>query len=138
MAKLVDGGVLDNAPFEPLLAEVARREVNGPWQRMIGYVVANDGLETLPNGNPALDGVGVLSAALRMPAETSFRDGVEALAERSLDAERLVSGPEALFSQLLHGVDVEVLKPIYPVYRRVRTESGLIDAETAKQARRAR
>ena len=135
VAKLVDGGVLDNAPFEPLLAEVARREVNGPWQRVIGYVVANDGLETLPNGEPALDAVGVLSAALRMPAETSFRDGVEALARRSLDAERLVSGPEALFSQLLvDGVDLKVLEPIYTVYRRVRTESGLLDARAVRHA----
>ena len=59
----------------------------------------------------------MLSAALRMPAETSFRDGVEALARRSLDAERLVSGPEALFSQLLvDGVDLKVLEPIYTVY----------------------
>ncbi len=132
-AKLVDGGVLDNAPFEPLLAEVARREVNGPWRRVIGYVVANDGLETLPNGEPALDAVGVLSAALRMPAETSFRDGVEALARRSLDAERLVSGPEALFSQLLDdGVDVRALTSIYQVYRRVRTASGLLDARTVR------
>jgi Protein of unknown function (DUF3376)/Patatin-like phospholipase len=135
VAKLVDGGVLDNAPFEPLLAEVARREVNGPWQRVIGYVVANDGLETLPNGEPALDAVGVLSAALRMPAETSFRDGVEALARRSLDAQRLVSGPEALFSQLLvDGVDLKVLEPIYTVYRRVRTESGLLDARAVRHA----
>ena len=102
---------------------------------MIGYVVANDGLETLPNGEPALDAVGVLSAALRMPAETSFRDGVEALARRSLDAQRLVSGPEALFSQLLvDGVDLKVLEPIYAVYRRVRTESGLLDARAVRHA----
>ncbi len=135
VAKLVDGGVLDNAPFEPLLAEVARREVSGPWKRVIGYVVANDGLETLPNGEPALDAVGVLSAALRMPAETSFRDGVEALTRRSLDAERLVSGPEALFSQLLvDGVDLKVLEPIYTVFRRARTESGLLDARAVWQA----
>ena len=53
-----------------------------PGSAVIGYVVANDGLETLPNGEHALDAVGVLSAALRMPAETSFRDGVEALARR--------------------------------------------------------
>ena len=135
VAKLVDGGVLDNAPFEPLLAEVARREVNGPWKRVIGYVVANDGLETLPNGEPALDAVGVLSAALRMPAETSFRDGIEALTRRSLDAERLVSGPESLFSELLvDGVNLTAIKEIYTVYRRVRTESGLLDARAVWQA----
>jgi hypothetical protein len=133
-AKLVDGGVLDNAPFEPLLAEVARREVNGPWKRVIGYVVANDGLET-PEGRLALDGVGVLSAALRLPAETSFRDGVEGLAERSVEAERLVSGPEALFSQLLDGIDVQALLPLYEVYRRVRTTSGRLDADMARHVK---
>ncbi len=134
-AKLVDGGVLDNTPFEPLLAEVARREVNGPWQRVIGYVVANDALESVPDDRLALDGVGVLSAALRLPAETSFRNGVEGLAERSLEAERLVSGPEALFSELLDGVDVQALTPLYRVYRRVRTASGLLDADTARHVK---
>lgn len=36
---LMDGGVLDNAAFEPLLDEVRARPVDGPWRRVVAYLV---------------------------------------------------------------------------------------------------
>jgi len=137
-AVLIDGGVLDNTPFEPLLEEIARRPVDGDWRRVIGYVVANDGLAEStvpmqPDQGPrqiAREWFPVLTSALRMSSETSFRHGVEALAQRRLEAERLVSGPENLFTQILkgEGPDVAAIEPLYGLYRQNRVESGLLDA----------
>ena len=138
-APLVDGGVLDNAPFEPLIGEIARREVDANWRRVIGYVVANDGLATtMVGGGDEAEGARrvarewfpVLTSTLRMSSETSFRHGVQQLAQRSLDAERLASGPEALLVQLLEGggPNPDAVASLYPLYRTTRTASGILDA----------
>ena len=138
-APLVDGGVLDNAPFEPLIGEIARREVDANWRRVIGYVVANDGLATTMVGTGdddegaqrvAREWFPVLTSTLRMSSETSFRHGVQQLAQRSLDAERLASGPEALLVQLLDGggPNPNAVASLYPLYRTTRTASGILDA----------
>ncbi|MFN2538754.1 MAG: patatin-like phospholipase family protein, partial [Mycobacteriales bacterium] len=40
---LMDGGVLDNAPFGPVLAEVGRLPVDGPYRRVVSYIVPSSG-----------------------------------------------------------------------------------------------
>lgn len=48
---LMDGGVLDNAPFEPVLEAIQRRPIDGPWRRVLAYVVpsgASPGVPTPP------------------------------------------------------------------------------------------
>ncbi|GAA2521048.1 DUF3376 domain-containing protein [Winogradskya humida] len=145
---LIDGGVLDNTPFEPLLEEIGRRTVEGDWRRIIGYVTANDGLadSTVDTGTPtagtkkavAQGWFPVLTSALRMASETSFRNGVEALAQRSLDAQG-GSGTESAFTDALSdpermGAAAEAL---YTRYRHQRVASGALDACLARDARGA-
>jgi predicted acylesterase/phospholipase RssA len=134
-AALVDGGVLDNTPFEPLIDEIGRRPVDGSWRRVVGYVVANDGLmnsKVLMRDAPARlarEWFPVLSSALRMSSETAFRNGVEALAQLSLEAERLVMGPEILFGRLLAGPLLgEGFDVLYGLYRQNRVEAGILNA----------
>ena len=106
---------------------------------MIGYVVANDGLATTMVGPGDDGGAGrrvarewfpVLTSTLRMSSETTYRHGVQQLAQRSLDAERLASGPEEGRVQLLDGggPTPDAVTSLYPLYRRTRAASGILDA----------
>ncbi|WP_460514495.1 patatin-like phospholipase family protein [Flindersiella endophytica] len=40
---LIDGGVIDNAPFGPVLDETVRRPVDGPFERYVLYLVPSPG-----------------------------------------------------------------------------------------------
>lgn len=79
---LADGGILDNAPFAPILEEVARRPVAGAWRRILCYVVpsADDGgAARVANGSrPAW--TSVLAATVGLPREADLRDDVEEIA----------------------------------------------------------
>lgn len=137
-AVLVDGGVLDNTPFEPLLTEIGRRQMESECRRVIGYVTAEDGLTRstvpVPDGSGrrrlARDWFPVLTSALRMGSGVSFRNGVDALAGRSIDAERRGRGTGELFGEVLRdpGTARAGAELLYPLYRRNRIESGLLDA----------
>ncbi|GAA4966136.1 DUF3376 domain-containing protein [Actinoplanes utahensis] len=140
-AVLIDGGVLDNTPFEPLMTEIWRRPVESDWRRVIGYVTAGDGLDHATvatrdgSGGRRLDTdwFPVLTSAMRMGSESSFRNGVDALARRSAEAERQVRGTEELFTEALRdpGKARAAVDALYPLYRRNRIESGLLDAYQA-------
>lgn len=141
---LIDGGVLVNTPIEPLLDEIGRRAVDGNWRRVIGYITANDGLaestvSTGENGGRriATEWFPVLTSAQRMGSEASFRHGVEALAQHALDAERLISGPEAFFEQVLSTGKPEptAVESLYGLYRQNRVEGGVLDAYLLKTGR---
>ena len=114
-AVLIDGGVLDNTPFEPLLTEIGRRPVSSEWRRVIGYVTAEDGLVPAPDSpggrRLARDWFPVLNGALRMGSESSFRNGVNALARRSIEAERQVRGTEKLFGDVLRDAGARIALP---------------------------
>ena len=79
---LMDGGVLDNAPFGPVLAEVGRLPVDGPYRRVVGYIVPSSGPlqekgAELPYGETKL--TRIIGATVQMPREADFRDDVEEL-----------------------------------------------------------
>ncbi|HET8681941.1 MAG TPA: DUF3376 domain-containing protein [Micromonosporaceae bacterium] len=91
---LMDGGVLDNAPFGPVLKEMLRRPITGPYRRILGYVVPSSGLpKPAPlDGSDAGSGAGgvslveatprwtdVVSRALNLPREVDFRSDVDEL-----------------------------------------------------------
>ena len=132
-AVLIDGGVLDNTPFEPLLDEIGRRPVEGDWRRVIGYVTADDGLDG-SDRTIARDWFPVVTTALQMGSETSLRNGIDALAQRSFDAELRVRGPEELFSEVLRDATWAraAAAALYRIYRRNRTEAGVLDAFLAR------
>ncbi len=47
---LIDGGVLDNAPFEPLMETLRARPVGAPFDRVVLYVTPSPGAPGAPDG----------------------------------------------------------------------------------------
>lgn len=91
-AWLIDGGVLDNAPFGPVLDEIVSRPVDTEVERIVVYVVPSDGGERAARHvhppSPADDADSndrppswstVLRSALSFPSEADFRDDLDDL-----------------------------------------------------------
>ncbi|MEV0718913.1 DUF3376 domain-containing protein [Asanoa sp. NPDC050611] len=130
---LVDGGVLDNAPFGPVVEEMAQRTVNGPYRRILAYVVPSSGVRGNGAVVPASDVAGfrpplhaVLSGSLNLPREVDFRTDVDELDERLAVAEE--SPADRLFDRL-HGPAGSDLRAtaarLIQEYRRARTVDGV-------------
>ena len=80
---LVDGGVLDNSPFDPVLQAIADQPVEATWQRTLCYVVpsadeARLGIEIPPvNPDRPPPWTSVMMSAFGLPREADLRDDVE-------------------------------------------------------------
>lgn len=95
---LIDGGVLDNAPFGPVLDEIVARPVDTDVSRYVVYVVPSNGggpgPEAAPippeQGGSAPSWVKVLGSALSFPGEADFRDDLDDLTRifATADAQR--------------------------------------------------
>jgi predicted acylesterase/phospholipase RssA len=90
---LMDGGILDNAPIEPVIEEIGRRTPDGRIQRVLAYVVPSNGVVARSadgetgSTTAAPDWVGVVGSALDLPRESDFRHDVTALKD-ALGADR--------------------------------------------------
>ncbi|WP_374456415.1 DUF3376 domain-containing protein [Nocardioides sp.] len=97
---LVDGGVLDNAPFGPLLDELRKRPIDAPFDRILLYIkpsAGGDGTPTPLTNNPSpLTVLGRVFTASREPDD---RQDVEDLV--GLRDEMLYTGtmPHLLLSR---------------------------------------
>jgi predicted acylesterase/phospholipase RssA len=80
---LVDGGVLDNAPFEPLLDVLRERPTNEPFERILLYVtpgISADNRVPPSNATPTLrNTLGSVIAAMREPDERLDADALHDL-----------------------------------------------------------
>src|SRR6185312_934368 len=80
----MDGGILDNAPIEPVIDEIGRRSVDGKVQRVLAYVVPSNGIVARSAPAPT-DGApkwtSVVAAALDLPRESDFRHDIAGLVE---------------------------------------------------------
>jgi predicted acylesterase/phospholipase RssA len=95
---LMDGGVLDNAPFGPVLEEIVTRPVDTDVHRIVVYVVPSDGggspapVAPAPPtaAGPSPSWFTVLRSALSFPGEADFRDDLEELTRifATADAQR--------------------------------------------------
>jgi predicted acylesterase/phospholipase RssA len=80
---LVDGGVLDNSPFDPVLRAIADQPVEATWQRTLCYVVPSVDEAPLGTEIPPADPdrpppwTSVMMAAFGLPREADLRDDVE-------------------------------------------------------------
>ena len=139
---LMDGGVLDNAPFGPLLDEVARRPVDGPWRRVVCYVVPSSGDVDPTSATPTpADGptwTRVVGAALGLPREADFRADLGQLTALLADAGGAGADVQALFAQLVEktqpgkqaGADSAAALPqaarlLFPRYREAKAVAGV-------------
>jgi patatin-related protein len=84
---VMDGGVLNNAPFEPVLAAITGRGVgHDPVRRVLVYVVPSAGVRgTGPDDSDACDAIAIYKppiSALQYPTETNLRSSVEEMLTR--------------------------------------------------------
>ncbi|MGY5015031.1 patatin-like phospholipase family protein [Streptomyces sp. 900105755] len=88
---LTDGGVLNNAPFGPVLEEITKRRVDKtPVDRILVYVVPTVGVPPVKQTNypaseqncPTTPLGAVISRAIKHPTEVDFRSGIEDLHQR--------------------------------------------------------
>ncbi|MFI6660851.1 DUF3376 domain-containing protein [Streptomyces sp. NPDC050523] len=103
---LMDGGVLNNAPFGPVLEEITKRRVNDTVDvdRILVYVVPSSGRRADEDiKNKQCQVISPLTAAwkaLHYPQEVDFRTGVEDLKQRLQSSFR--EAREELFERMLH------------------------------------
>ncbi|WP_448627798.1 DUF3376 domain-containing protein [Geodermatophilus sp. URMC 64] len=81
-AWLADGGILDNAPFGPVLDSISRRAPDTDVERLLVYVVPSRGTESgeharTTEGPPEL--TSVLANAVLLPREGDFRTDIDEL-----------------------------------------------------------
>ncbi|GAA3085743.1 putative acylesterase/phospholipase RssA [Kribbella aluminosa] len=137
-AWLIDGGVLDNAPFGPVLDVVARRPVVGKATRYVLYVVPSAGIGHASTALPAAKEpswrVSALSA-VQFPREVDFRSDVEQLERLLLEADASWSDTQRLFDRCLEQPDERTrlraaAAALQPAYCRGRAAGGVWEAVT--------
>ncbi|MFI6494769.1 DUF3376 domain-containing protein [Streptomyces sp. NPDC050564] len=84
---VMDGGVLNNAPFEPVLAAITSREIAySPIRRVLVYVVPSVGMGLAsPNDPTACRDIPIYKppmSALQYPTEANLRSSVEEMLTR--------------------------------------------------------
>ena len=140
---LMDGGVLDNAPFGPVLDEITRRPVRAPSgeyvnsSRYVLYVVPSSG-----GAGPAPETDGpqpgwkdALAAALRYPSEADLRGDVEELEQLLLDADASWSDTQRLQDTCIADPAEadrvrQAAAQLQPAYARGRAAGGIWEAIT--------
>ncbi|MFC7615364.1 patatin-like phospholipase family protein [Actinokineospora soli] len=137
-AWLVDGGVLDNAPFGPVLDVVARRPVTGKASRYVLYVVPSAGVgsaETALVGDDAPSWWKAALSAVQFPREVDFRSDVEQLERLLLEADASWSDTQLLFDRCV-ALPAErdrleqAARALQPTYSRGRAAGGVWEAVT--------
>jgi predicted acylesterase/phospholipase RssA len=138
---LADGGILDNAPFDPVLRAIAAQPVDRPWRRTLCYIVPSIdevrvGQALAPPSDLDAPWTAVLSAAIGLPREVDLRDDVEELHDlirdgrSSDDVARFVSllRPTAA-AELTEGI--ALAKAGLPLYRQSRGAAAIYDISDA-------
>ncbi|HYY76788.1 MAG TPA: patatin-like protein, partial [Gaiellaceae bacterium] len=138
----VDGGVLDNEPFAPLLKEIARRPVAGDVDRVIAYIVPARGEaeQDLPS-----DDVNVLprlfTAALSpftLPRNLDILDDMARLSEMAQQADADRTMRRRLLDSAL-GKSLEApAKALFDHYRRRRRDSTIWETRLLAWQRQAK
>ncbi|HEX8082121.1 MAG TPA: DUF3376 domain-containing protein [Jatrophihabitans sp.] len=103
---LMDGGVLDNAPFEPLLEALLDRPVSTPFDRTLLYVTPSVETVVMPSTGDASqtpDIVGVFGALLAAVREPDQRLDDDALRDAFRLMGYAVSQPHSAIQELLTG-----------------------------------
>lgn len=124
---VIDGGVLDNEPFLPVLTEMAKRPVHGPLDRVIAYVVPALGeVVADPLSDAATPAPGVLRsvpAAFSLPRGMSTLDDLERLEQL---AETANTGRETRKRLLASALTDELGAPdaaLFTLYREQRRDA---------------
>jgi hypothetical protein len=146
---LADGGILDDAPFEPVLDAIAQRHTHELTERAVCYIVPSDAEAGLgrtdqgaslfdPDGRPAW--TTVLAKTLSLPNQANFRNDIE-----MLDGTFTSAGPDeaqALFDQTWTDPAQQIqltdaAMALFPVYQRNKYLSGIAEVRAHIAEQRA-
>jgi predicted acylesterase/phospholipase RssA len=147
---LIDGGILDNAPIEPVIDEISRRVFDRPIERLLAYIVPSNGVmqripeDELSGTAEAPNWVSVIGSAIDFPRESDFRHDVGRLAD-TIGTDRTRAATSVA---LLHGAIAEpaaraqlsaAVEPLLGSYRACRIQGSLlaIRADLAQRRRAA-
>ncbi|WP_225101125.1 DUF3376 domain-containing protein [Streptomyces sp. CoH27] len=131
---VVDGGVLNNAPFQPVLEAITKRRLNAPVDRVVVFIVPSAG-RLGPESTAGLrcDEISwskVLWNAVRYPQEADFRSSAEELCTQLGNSIRDTqldlfarTGQDPALAQQLRSRAEELL----PEFRRNRARAVLYD-----------
>ncbi|MFC7497224.1 MULTISPECIES: DUF3376 domain-containing protein [unclassified Nocardioides] len=141
---LMDGGVLDNAPFGPVLETVAAAPVSGHASRYVLYVVPSSGIG---KGATAVDRADdqapswmqTAMSVVQFPREVDFRSDVEELEALRIEADTAWSDTQQAFDAACRdpGEQARLLDAagnLQPIYTRGRAAGGVWEALTVARA----
>lgn len=132
---LMDGGVLANEPFQPVLETIANRRVSGVFDRVLIYVVPSAGYHRqVGSTDTAPTWLEVLDASSALPREVNFRLGIQQVRALARD---IVAGSRTsveLFTRLLADADalaahLEAADKLMKTYVRARAEAAVLEAQ---------
>ena len=115
---MVDGGVLDNEPFAPVLDRIARRPITRDVDRIVAYIDPEDATRPPDDDDIAKPPgmVAAVSAALNLPRETNLLNQLHRLAEMEREiAVDVDADPELLKLAFAGSLDTaaEAMEPVY-------------------------
>ncbi|MCU1473006.1 DUF3376 domain-containing protein [Amnibacterium sp.] len=133
---LLDGGLLDNAPFDAVLDAIGKRSVDATWKRSLAYIVPSAPdpeieQELAAQGMPSW--AAIVPKIFTYPGEANLRDGIDRLdammntARPDVDVQRfvqLVTGNGA-------GTIVAGAEALFPYYRAAAASVGIAEAYDA-------
>lgn len=139
-AYLVDGGVLDNAPIEPVIEEITHRTITGRIERVLAFVVPSNGVAPQvaampPTGRAPAWPTVLGSAILELPKESDFRHDVERLVAALGDQRTRLNTSTTLLHSALFGTDADTCRDglataartLLAPYRAARVDGSLRD-----------
>ncbi|HEY0373527.1 MAG TPA: DUF3376 domain-containing protein, partial [Amnibacterium sp.] len=133
---LLDGGLLDNAPFDAVLDAIGKRTVDATWKRSLAYIVPSAPdpeieRKVAAQGMPSW--AEIVPKIFTYPGEANLRDGITQLdammsaARPDLDVQR--------FAQLATGGDVSTIAPgaeaLFSYYRAAAASAAVAEAYDA-------
>lgn len=123
---MIDGGVLDNEPFAPVLDRIARRPIIRQVDRIVAYIDPEDA--TVPTGNddvtkpPGM--IETVLAAMNLPRETNLLNQLGRLEQMKREVEVDSASDLRLLKRALAGKLDQAARELEPIYRE-RTKAAI-------------
>ena len=129
---VIDGGVLDNEPFGPVLDEISRRPIDADVDRVVAYVVPEGGLVQADSDHydekPGM--IGPVLAALNLPREVNLANQLDRLRQMERDVRATRDDDQELFERASDGKLDAAVEQLFGQYRAWRLAGAVWEART--------
>ncbi len=124
---MIDGGVLDNEPFAPVLDRIACRAITRDVDRIVAYIDPEDASAPRDDDDIAVTPgmIETVSAALNLPRETNLLNQLHRLGEMEREIAVRVDTDADLLTSALQGDLDAAATALAPVYRTRQDEAVL-------------